>query len=370
MDFKLYRNSLKLWFSIGIICCLLACSTQTIKVVDEAATNSPYPDLGIPDYSNMKSWAAHADMPGASAKSPEGMIKSTAPKDVDVFYIHPTVFRSTTEYNQEIDNDSLNVIIDATVISRQASVFNDCCHVFAPRYRAASFLATSDRFFEGRGGEAYDFAYSDVLRAFDRFREQNKDRPFIIAGHSQGGLMVSRLLKDRVDSSPLQEQMIAAYSLGYNLSVGEFGRKYKTLQICDKPLQTGCVLSWNAVTPEASLDLYSKMGSELYVKTYKTEEGKEILCINPLTFDSSKPDADRSYSKGAVPGAPGVGPLKAMEANMLSASVQKGYLVVELDSTLDLSPLPGGSLHYHEVGMFYEDIRQNIAARIEAFKKS
>lgn len=363
-----YRNILCL---IGFVFCITSCSKPVSNIANEApAVEMTSNALSIPDYSSIDSWAAHADRPGASAMTPPGSIKRNSKKDVDVFYIHPTVYRSDSNYNQTITDVSLNKLIDGSVIARQASVFNDCCNVFAPRYRAASFLATSDRFFEGRGAEAYDLAYSDVLRAFDLFRaKENKDRPFIIAGHSQGALMVSRLLKDRVDNKPAQEQMIAAYTIGFNLSVGEFGKKYKTLQPCNEPLQTGCVLCWNAVTPDANLDLYAKMGSALYVRNYDTEEGKEILCINPLTFDSSNPDADQTFSKGAIPGAPGMEPLKAMQQNKLSASAQRGYLVVTVDSTLDLTPLPGGSLHYHEFGMFYEDIRQNIAARIAAHKK-
>lgn len=357
------------WHLLVLIICISICSCKSKEKLTEAIPTTVSIDPSIPDYKNIKFWAAHADAPGTSANSPQGMVKSNRSKEADVFYVHPTVLRSQTEWNQRIDDDSINLVIDANVIARQSSVFNDCCQVYAPRYRAATFLATSDRFFEGRGGEAYDLAYSDVLRAFDHFLEhENKGRPFIIAGHSQGGLMVSRLLKDRVDNKEAQQRMIAAYAIGYNLAVGEFGKKYKTLQPCNEPLQTGCVLSWNAITPEADLNLYSNMSGALYVRTYGIEEGKETLCINPLTWDASKPNADRSYSKGAVPGDPGNGPIKEMQANKVSASAQKGFLVVEVDSTLELTPLQGGSMHYHEFGLFYEDIRQNIAARIDAFK--
>jgi len=38
------------------------------------------------------------------------------------------------------------------------------------------------------------------------------------------------------------------------------------------------------------------------------------------------------------------------------------------DPALDLQPLPGGSMHFHDFGLFYADIRHNVAQRIAAFQ--
>ena len=343
------------------ILCVCGCANPDVESA---------PADGVPDYSRLDSWAAHPDRPGASAVVPDGASKAELDKVADVFFVHPTTFKSTTEWNQRLDDEATNAWTDASVIARQAGVFNACCRVFAPRYRAGSSMAASDRLFEGRGAEAYDLAYSDVLRAFDTFIEQYSDgRPFILAGHSQGGLMLARLLKDRIDGAKLQQRMVAAYPIGYNFSVGLFDRVYQTLQPCQRPDQVGCVLSWNAMIRDADLDRLRLMAGERYTLDYGTDDGAEMLCVNPLTFDMTRPTADMAASKGAVPGEPGDGPMRRIVAGKVAATCEAGILIVEAASELELEPLASGTLHYHEYGLFYENIRQNALTRIYALEQ-
>uniref|UniRef100_UPI0013D36B38 DUF3089 domain-containing protein n=3 Tax=Pseudomonadota TaxID=1224 RepID=UPI0013D36B38 len=67
--------------------------------------------------------------------------------------------------------------------------------------------------------QALDFAYRDVLAAFDRFLEEAGNRPIILAGHSQGALHLSRLLVDRVAGKPLAKRIVAAYVVGWPVSI-------------------------------------------------------------------------------------------------------------------------------------------------------
>jgi pimeloyl-ACP methyl ester carboxylesterase len=290
-------------------------------------------------------------------------------RNVDVFYVHPTTYRVRDQWNMDLGNADVNRWTDASVIARQAGLFSQCCRVFAPRYRQASLLAFSDRFMTGDGGKAYALAYIDVLRAFDQWQAKRNDgRPFVLVGHSQGGEMVMRLLEDRIDSKPLQNRMVAAYAIGIDFSVGYFGKRYQTLRPCERPRQVRCVLVWNAMTQEADVEKLSTMVGARFIRAYETEEGSQILCINPLTFDVRKPTAVATMSKGAVPGDPGEGPLRALAHGKVAARCVKGFLVVEADPALDLRPLPGGSMHYHEFGLFYADIQTNLKKRISAFR--
>lgn len=323
-----------------------------------------------PDYAQDGAWAALPGVPGPAETVPQGRKAKRGMHDVDVFYVHPTTFRTPDRWNADPADAKLNGWTDASVIARQAAVFNACCAIFAPRYRQASFLATRDRFMEGDGGKAYALAYSDVLRAFDQWQaSRNQGRPFILAGHSQGGEMLMRLLADRIDGTPLQQRMIAAYAIGIDFSTGYFGRRYRTLKPCDTPVRTGCVLAWNAVVPEADLQQLGGLAGARFAHIYGTEDGKPSLCINPLTFDMAKPAAPANASKGAVPGDPGFGPVRALVAAKVAARCESGFLVVDADPALELKPLPGGSLHYHEYGLFYADIQANIAQRIKAMRR-
>ncbi len=54
--------------------------------------------------------------------------------------------------------------------------------------------------------------------------ERNGDRPFILAGHSQGTFHAARLLGERIAGTPLAEKMVAACLVGY------FRRKAKALR--------------------------------------------------------------------------------------------------------------------------------------------
>lgn len=324
-----------------------------------------------PDYALDSAWAALPGVDGPAASMPGGTrMRQARLRGVDVFYVHPTTYRTPDRWNQSLDDARVNRWTDASVIAHQAAVFNACCNVFAPRYRQASFLATRDRFMEGDGGKAYALAYSDVLAAFDQWQaSRNGNRAFILAGHSQGGEMLMRLLADRIDGKPLQRRMVAAYAIGIDFSVGYFGTRYRTLKPCETPDQLGCVIAWNAVTPEADLKMLGGFAGARFAHIHGKEEGKQSLCINPLTFSMAASAAPREASKGAVPGEPGEGAVRPLVPGKVAARCDSGFLVVDADPALELKPLPGGSLHYHEYGLFYADIQANVARRVKALRR-
>ena len=112
----------------------------------------------------------------------------------DVFFIHPTTYLDNATWNARFDEDGFTGRqLEDAVVRYQVSTFNGCCRIFAPRYRQATlsvFVNPSDD-----SNKALDLAYSDVVRAFDRFIEkENNGRPFILASHSQGSLHATRLL--------------------------------------------------------------------------------------------------------------------------------------------------------------------------------
>ncbi len=354
--------------SLKIAALLLALGVAATAAAQDIVPFAEQAAPAAPDYSEEQSWAALPASPGASAVTPPGASAALGERDVDVFYIHPTTDRSASRWNQPLDDAAVNAWTDGSVIARQASVFNACCRIFAPRYRQATVLAVRAAAPGGDGNLAYDLAYTDVLRAFDDYiANRNAGRPFVIAGHSQGGLLAYRLLRDRVDSTPLQAQLVAAYVVGLDLMEGDFGRTYQSLQVCATPEQTGCVVGWNAVNGEADLALYQSMAGARYAEKYQTQEGRSGVCVNPLTFRADQPEAPASASLGAVPGAPDDTAPLALQVGKVSARCTGGYLVVAADPALDLQPLPGGSMHFHDFGLFYEDIRQNVARRIAAF---
>ena len=338
-------------------------SLPAAPVPDEVAAQAPPP----PDYALPASWASGPAGPGASASLPVGASPAASRAPVDVFFVHPTTSRSATLWNEDIANAEANRWVDASTIARQASVFGGCCRIFAPRYRAATYKALMNN---THRDPAFELAYGDVERAFVWYMaNQNHGRPFIIAGHSQGALHIANLLQRRIDGTPWQRQMVGAWIIGINLAEGEFGLKYKQVQPCDTPAQTGCVLQWNSILPSADLATAASRSQSTFVAKYGDVPGKLTLCINPLTFDRAKPAAPASAAKGAVPGAPGFGPLAPLRPHAVAARCDSGMLVVEPAAGLGLDPLPGGVMHYHDYGLFYADIRANANLRVKAFLK-
>lgn len=327
---------------------------------------SEQPPPPAPDYARAQSWAARPTAPGASVAVPAGAESGVSGPVIDVFYVHPTTYRSQDRWNQDIADAAANAWTDTSVIARQAGVFNGCCHIYAPRYRQASTLSFTSM--EGDGGRAFDLANTDVKRAFDHYlRHDNKGRPFILASHSQGSRHLMQLLEERIDGTALANRMVVAYIVGVNLSEGDFGKTYKTIQACDKPEQTRCVAGWNATLPSTDIAAVAAMGQRRYVGRYGDDPGKRLLCINPVTFDRSKPQSEATQALGAVPGKPGEGTMLPLRSKSTTAHCVNGLLVTSPEAHLDLAPLPGGSMHYHDYGLFYADIRANVRLRIETF---
>lgn len=315
-----------------------------------------------PDYGQPQSWASSA----ASALPPGATPSGIAPQ-ADVFYVHPTTLRSATLLNHDIADADANRWVDESVVARQASAFSGCCRVFAPRYRAATFKAFSSKEMQEA---AFALAYTDIERAFDWYlTHENRGRPFIIAGHSQGAFHIATLLEKRIQNTPLSKQMVAAYVIGINLADGEFGRRFTGVKPCARPKDTGCILQWNAILAGSDVGKAAAFSQSTFVAKYGDVPGKQTLCINPLTFDMRKPAASARRSLGAVPGDPGFGALRPLLGGKVSARCEKGLLVVQADPALDLKPLPGGSMHFHDVGLFYADIRADAIRRVKAFRR-
>lgn len=330
-------------------------------VQDVAAKAPP-----APDYAARANWSVFASK-GWASPLPEGAAKPAKAPKAAVFFLHPTTLRSASgELNQNPADAQANKWTDESSIARQASVFAACCDVYAPRYRAASYNSFSNGAVRDA---AFALAYSDVERAFDAFLKDIGNRPFIIAGHSQGAFHTAMLLEKRVDGTALQQRMVAAYIIGINLAEGDFGKRFKSVKPCATPDQTGCVLQWNAyLDGVADVGKFAAYLQSTYVQKYGDDAGKVTLCVNPLTFDAKLKEAPSSASRGAVPGSPGFGALQPLKAGAVSARCDSGLLLVRPDKALGLEALPGGVMHYHDLGLFWADVSANAALRVHAFQ--
>ena len=182
-----------------------------------------------PNYADLLYWAATPDQEAQQFFIPDDSFKvNKKGNPVDVFYIHPTGFYEK-KWNSNMDRKRSAFERTEIMLGNQASVFNESCNIYAPEYRQATYFSFFDK--NKNGIKALDLAYSDIENAFDYFIEHfNDDKPFIIAGHSQGALHTHRLIKQRIENSSLQKRFICAYAIGYMIPEKSFNDLFPTIK--------------------------------------------------------------------------------------------------------------------------------------------
>lgn len=320
-----------------------------------------------PDYSQPGAWAAYPGRPSHADDLPAGVSKD-ANQGVSVFFIHPTTYLAPAMANAAYDAPGeVGARVDDVVLRFQASVFNGCCRIFAPRYRQASFRAITSNTEEGYA--AAELAYGDVVRAFDEFLRANGSRPFVLASHSQGSIHGLRLLQNRIMGTPLQQQLIAAYIIGVALpaQIAELG-----LPVCVKDDSTGCVITWNSVRKGGD-DRRRRNESVIWWQgRYQPIAGRRLVCVNPLNW---RPDSEAppEANRGAVYSAGRNQPIPAPAVGLTGAWCEDGLLGVEvpLGEKRHFSDVLTmlGIYHDFDYGLFYMNIRENVSKRITAWNR-
>lgn len=321
-----------------------------------------------PDYADRNSWAAYPGIPGPEEDTPDSVAKTplTQRNAVDVFFIHPTTYLTLIIGNARYDEDGpTRTRLENGVLRFQASVFNHCCRIFAPRYRQASLKGITATTPEGFA--TAELAYSDVLRAFDYYlAHDNHGRPFIIAGHSQGSIHAIRLLQERIIGTPLSHRLIAAYVPGSALP---HEIDAKGLSVCSTSSMTGCVIDWNSDSLTA-VDKRRKESAVLWWQfRYQTIAGRPLVCVNPLNWTDNG-TAPATENLGAIYFGGRGQPIPAPVPGAASASCDGGLLRVQIREGQRrhfADPLTlFGIYHDFDYGLWYMNIRQNLDVRIRA----
>lgn len=150
--------------------------------------------------------------------------ETDAEKPVDVFFIAPTNVQGGENefYVDNLDDaQALEAILGS--INMEKGIYDAQARFFAPYYRQLTLNAyTLD---EAERLAYQDAAWQDVQDAFAYYLEhENNGRPFLIAGFSQGAELGLRLLKQYGGDAAFQEQLVAAYLIGWARDRGGFGR--------------------------------------------------------------------------------------------------------------------------------------------------
>jgi len=319
-----------------------------------------------PTYSNADYWAALPDKPNPSLdspKNPDGSVPSTlaaatnqhSKTKTPVFFVHPTSFFGKANWNQTLSDAEANWIVDERVLRHQASVFNSCCQIYAPRYRQATFYSFIEN--GSNAEQALGVAYRDVAAAFDNFLKRiPADQGFILAGHSQGTRHSTQLLREVIANSELRMRLIAAYLIGFSITAADLGG----VPICNSADATGCAVGWNSIEGN---------GRGIFASI------ENLLCVNPLSWKTDNAYAAHESNQGAI-GYAAYGPAKEgedvaamiVEPEAADAHCRNGQLFIP-DLRTDAFPqrMQGNSMHVYDYSLFHMSIRNNAIERAAAF---
>ena len=302
-----------------------------------------------PDYSKEIYWAALPTNKNITDTVPlhsplEVDIKE---KDVDVFYLHRTTLFSKIRWNAKLNNSSLNKRTNKEAIRNQASIFNESCNIYVPRYRQATLYSFFDK--SGSGEKALDLAYEDVKNAFKYYLDNyNQGKPIIIAAHSQGAEHATRLLKDFFDQKELKNKLIIAYLIGMPIQEDTF----KEIKLSQRQDETACYVSW------------STFGWGIKPNYFQNEYSTAV-CSNPLTWDADEEFGDFNKHLGSVPQN-----FKGIDKHVVDAKCDSGVLWIHNRKILKYMPLPLKNYVVMDFDLFYMNIRTNIKQRINSYFES
>jgi hypothetical protein len=324
------------------------------------------PAVNAHAYDAAGMWIARPDIAdNPSLWTPRGVARSGRVR-AEVFFIHPTSYLQKSRWNAPLD-DKESQWRARLFVQSQASAFNDIGEVWAPKYRQATFGAFLTN--KADAGKALDFAYRDVAAAFDWFlAHAPKDRPIILAAHSQGSLHLMRLLAERIRGKPEAKRIVAAYVVGWPISVTA-DLPSLGLPACEQPGQARCILSWQSFAEPADPKMITDVYDASKGETGLSRAGSPMLCVNPLT----------GVRGGAAPAAANLGTL-IPNATLTDGKLQapgvparcdvRGFLLIGAPPELGPYALPGNNYHVYDYALLWLNIRRDAAARLATFESS
>ena len=224
-------------------------------------------------------------------------------------------------------------------ISGVAAYMGKDNNFYSPFYRHITIegWATRD---ENIINSRFKIAFEDVRNAFETFlKNRPKNRPFVLAGFSQGGKAVVELLK--IMPKDVYQQMVAAYVLGYKVTPDDTLTS-TNIKAAQGPDDIGVTICYNSVSDVK------------YIQPVVAAPC--AFCINPVNWRTDDV------------------PATLHDTITVSVAQKEKVLVVKGYSGSEYAPIMGflnvGDFHSAEPWLYKECLEKNIKNRIEVFKKT
>ncbi|MGA2009664.1 MAG: DUF3089 domain-containing protein [Solirubrobacteraceae bacterium] len=242
------------------------------------------------------------------------LIGSRAPRvdrrpPIDCFYVYPTVsFEPGPLANLDIQPAETEVALT------QAARYSQYCDVYAPMYRQVTTPALFTLGLARAEKLGLGTPLRDVERAFaDFLARYSHGRGFVLIGHSQGAILLRRLIATEIDPDPaLRARLVSAILLGGDVVVrshSTVGGDFRHIPACTRAGELHCVIAFSTfdATPPAD---------SLFGVSFA--RGESILCTNPTAlaggtglldpiFPSAHAQATAAAEAAALSGHAGAG---------------------------------------------------------------
>jgi hypothetical protein len=312
-----------------------------------------------PNYAEARAWAL---LP----QPPDRPMVSDGP--ADVFFIHPTTYDGGEHWNAPFRDARASRQLEEVMLPNHAGPFERAGRVFAPRYRQASLYAQLTLRDDAR--DARRFAYGDILAAFRLWKTRyGGDRPFIIVGVEQGGLLAARLVAEEIAPDPaLVARLAGVYLIETVVPADAYGPS-ATIPACERRAQAGCVVAWKtggAVDRGRILDRSLVWGPRQELVNLGD---RPALCVNPLTGGTSGPTAPARMNLGAANATRlEWGDRPGLLSREVETACEGGLLKVSRPKARSLRPTGGWAdrLKATPYNLFYGDLEADARARVAA----
>src|SRR4051812_12204424 len=279
---------------------LIAAAAGLLAAVPTAAQPAASPALApAPDYAQEANWlclpgrndACSVPLPTAALKpngyGPTQMVKAGLRPPIDCFYVYPTVSRDPGDNSDLVAGPE-----ERATVAVQFARYGTVCRTFAPMYRQATLTALRKAMAGAPIERSFGPAYADVAAAWHYYLDHyNKGRPFVLIGHSQGSVMLERLLASDIENSPAASRLLSAVIAGFNVEVPEgklVGGTFKKIPLCSHVGETGCVITWVSFRADAPPPEGATFGRA-------AGPGMTVGCTNPARLGGGGPAPLDSY---------------------------------------------------------------------------
>ena len=332
---------------------ILTCGATTVLTSCTSKDDNPIPtpteDIGAPDYSKEACWW----------KIPE------ITKEFDTFYIYSTMYMGANEGDPDYATLDNAEMLDGLKIEHaiKSSAFEESTNLFIPLYRQAGMKVAGESWKKtGHIDEAVaGTPYTDITAALDYyFKNYNEGRPFVIAGHSQGSAILRFVLKDYFKKHPdYYERMVAAYAIGYSITKDDLEAN-PHMKFATGETDTGVIISWHAEGPKNA-----------EVNAPSAVLLPNGISINPLNWKRDDTYAPASMNLGSIvlDEKTGATEIRDIEGDA-QVNLARGTVITNAKAVPNEMVEFAGPQSYHQddYSIFYNNIKDNVAKRIAAYK--